>query len=222
MELHNSNAVPGKMSLQWIEHWDVLSFLIIVSAKVLYYGKQVSPDRFDIRLVQSPVIASVLTIAAIAYLFREKGRIKFLYIVNIIISIVLIADTVYFRNFMDVISLGALKNGFLFKNILTNTINVIEPFDFIYFLDLVCFIPLVKIMKTVRRKQLSFNGRLIIFSVIFCLGITLDGKFIYKFSGTQPHPSTQISSSLYLTNSLGSINYHVLDIYNLIIDTVVK
>lgn len=222
MELYNSNDGPDKISLQWIEHWDVLSFLILVSAKVLYYGKQISPERFDMRLVQAPVIASVLTIAATAYLFKEKGRIKFLYIVNIVISLILISDTVYFRNFMDVISIGALRNGFLFKDILNNTFKVIQPFDFIYFLDLIFLIPLIKIMKTVGRKPLSFNGRLVIFSVIFCLGITLDGKFIYKFSGTQPHQSTKISSSLYLTNSLGSINYHVLDIYNLLVDTIVN
>ncbi|WP_027623008.1 LTA synthase family protein [Clostridium lundense] len=204
------------MGIQWTGHWEVFSFLIIVTAKILYYGKQISPEYFDAKLLQPPVIASILPIVAISYLFKNKARISFLYIMNIIISIILFADTVYYSYFKDIISIAAIKDSFLLKDVSSSLGALIKARDFIYLIDIILFIPIMKIIKKIDRKEFSLRFRLMVFTLLIVLGITFDGKFIYAFSKEQPLLIKTMSNKLYLTKVLGNINFHVLDSYNFI------
>jgi phosphoglycerol transferase MdoB-like AlkP superfamily enzyme len=214
------NNLFYNMDLQWTQHWEVLSFLIIVAAKVLYYGKLISPGFFDPKLVQAPVVASILPLAAIAYLFKNKGRTRILYILNIIISIILFADTVYYSYFKDIISIGVIRDGLLLKDVSSSLGALIKPKDFVYFIDIILFIPLNMIMKRVNRKELSFRLRMMIFILMFSLGIIFDGNFIYKLSKEQPLLITTMSNKLYLTRALGNVNFHILDGYNFIANKI--
>ncbi|MBC2397828.1 LTA synthase family protein [Clostridium tetanomorphum] len=208
------------MELQWIQYWEVFLFLFIVIAKVLYYGKQISPEYFDARILQPPVIASILPIVAISYLFKNNARINFLYIVNIIISIILFADTVYYRYFKDVISIGAIKDSFLLKDVSSSIGALISVKDFFYLIDVILFIPLIIFMKKVNRKELSLRLRLMIFMLLISLGVAFDGKFIYALSKEQPLLIKTMSNKLYLTKVLGNINFHILDGYNFITNKI--
>lgn len=216
IEQNRSRNLFHNMELQWIQYWEVFLFLFIVIAKVLYYGKQISPEYFDARILQPPVIASILPIVAISYLFKNNARINFLYIVNIIISIILFADTVYYRYFKDVISIGAIKDSFLLKDVSSSIGALISVKDFFYLIDVILFIPLIIFMKKVNRKELSLRLRLMIFMLLISLGVAFDGKFIYALSKEQPLLIKTMSNKLYLTKVLGNINFHILDGYNFI------
>ncbi|KAJ49896.1 phosphoglycerol transferase MdoB-like AlkP superfamily enzyme [Clostridium tetanomorphum] len=220
IEQNRSRNLFHNMELQWIQYWEVFLFLFIVIAKVLYYGKQISPEYFDARILQPPVIASILPIVAISYLFKNNARINFLYIVNIIISIILFADTVYYRYFKDVISIGAIKDSFLLKDVSSSIGALISVKDFFYLIDVILFIPLIIFMKKVNRKELSLRLRLMIFMLLISLGVAFDGKFIYALSKEQPLLIKTMSNKLYLTKVLGNINFHILDGYNFITNKI--
>lgn len=210
------NNMIYNMELQWTGHWEVFLFLIIVTAKVLYYGKQISPEYFDAKFLQPPVIASILPIVAISYLFKNEARINFLYIMNIIISFILFADTVYYSYFKDIISIVAIKDSFLLKDVSSSLGALIKAKDFIYLIDIILFIPIMKIIKKIDRKEFSLRFRFMVFTLLIVLGIMFDGKFIYAFSKEQPLLIKTMSNKLYLTKVLGNINFHVLDSYNFI------
>lgn len=214
------NNLLYNIDLQWTQHWEVLSFLILVTAKVLYYGKQISPEFFNVKLLQPPVIASTIPIVAIAYLFKNRARVNFLYIMNIIISFILFADTVYYRYFKDVISVGAIKDSFLLKDVSSSLGALMNAKDFLYFIDIILFVPLIIIMKKVDRKELSFRLRLMIFVFLIFTGISFDAKYVYALSKEQPLLITTMSNKLYLTKVLGNINFHILDGYNFITNKI--
>ncbi|WP_315116531.1 LTA synthase family protein [uncultured Clostridium sp.] len=203
-----------------MQHWEVVSFFIIVTVKVLYYGKQISPEFFNILFLQPPVMASILPIVAIGYLFKNNGRKNFFYIMNIIITLILFADTVYYRYFKDVISIAAVRDSFLLKSVASSVGALIKPIDFLYFLDIILLIPLMRVMKNIERKEFKFKLRFMIFIVIFSLGVAFDGGYIYKLSKDQPLLIKTMSNKLYLTKVLGNINFHVLDSYNFVTNKI--
>lgn len=211
-----ADNIVENIRLQWIQHWDALSFLIIAAAKVLYSGKQIAPKMFNLKVLQPPVIASILPIVALAYFFKEKQRIKYFYIMNVIISIILIIDTMYYRGFKDIVSLGNLRTSFLIGGSLPNLLSFLKPKDFIYVIDLILLIPLVKIMKDVRRRQYSRKLRIFMVIVIFTFGVAIDGNFIYKTYKNQTAVNSVSNSKLYLSRNLGGINFHALDFYEYI------
>jgi phosphoglycerol transferase MdoB-like AlkP superfamily enzyme len=211
-----ADNIIDNMRLQWAQHWDALSFLIIVAAKVLYSGKQISQKLFDIKVLQPPVIASILPIIALAYFFKEKQRIKYFYIVNVIISLILLADTMYYRAFKDVVSLGTLESVFFLGDISLNPLFLLRARDFIYIIDLILFIPLMKLMKNVKRRQYSRKLRIFMVIAIFSFGAAIDGNFIYKTYKNQTVISSAANRKIYLSRNLGGLNFHALDLYNFV------
>lgn len=203
-----------KVQQQWLEYWEAISFIILIGIKVLYYGKQISTESYSAAMMVPPVLVSILPFLAIAFLFKNRTRAKFLYITNLIISIILLADTVYFRYFKDIISVGAIRNGLLVKDMSSSISALIKLKDFVYFIDIILLIPIFILAKNIKRNQPTIRFRIMVFSLLFALGVGLDGSFIYKLSKEQPLLITTMSNKLYLTKSLGNINFHVLDIYN--------
>jgi len=193
---------------------DVVVFVFLIVAKVLYYGKQVSPDYFNTAVLRPPVIASILPIIGIMLLLKEKKRIKALFIFDMIVSLILFSDTAYYRYFKDIISVGAIKNSALIGGIFSCLPTLIKFKDLIYLLDLVLLLPLVRIISKKKKNSLNGIARFAIFLLVFSSGVIMDGKYIYQLSLDQPLLLSTMSNKLYLTKILGNINYHAIDLYN--------
>jgi len=212
--------INNKIHLQWIQHWDVMLFLVAVSTKVLYYGKQISTGYFSLLSLQPAVIASIFPIMALAFLFKEDKRKWFLYVLNMVISFILFADTVYYHYYKDIISIGVIKQSFLLKSMSSSIFALIQVKDLLYFIDLVILIPLIKKAKRIDCKQWNWKTRLIAFTFFLLLGAALDGSVIYKVSKEQPLLIKTMSNKLYLTKVVGNINFHLIDVYDNVINKI--
>lgn len=208
------------IKLQIIQHLDVLLFFALVMMKVMYYGKQISPDYFSADSLRPPVIASMLPFLAVAFLFKEKKRTNYLYIINIIISVILFADTVYFRYFKDIISVAAVRNSLQLKGMGSTIMSLIQGKDFYYLADIAAFAPMIKSFNKHKQNIINVKTRLLLFAVVLSLGIGLDGKYIYELSKDQPMLLTTMSNKVYLTKILGNINFHIIDINNFVMKEI--
>ena len=72
---------------------------------------------------------------------------------------------------------------------------------------------MIKLLKKAERKELKLRDRAITFMIIVTLSVSVDGSFIYKSSKAQPILLSTMSDRIYLTEKLGNINFHLLDIY---------
>jgi phosphoglycerol transferase MdoB-like AlkP superfamily enzyme len=195
---------------------DLIIFSSIIFAKIMAYAKGISPDYLYIE-VAHPIFASVLVLISFSVLFGERGRIKFLYIVDIIISIILMCDMMYYRYFKDIITVGALKNIKLLGGVSSSIGSLVSYKDFLYLLDVVLLYPLVRHFKNnVVIKKKSWLSRFSFFIIIFIIGASLDGESIYAVSKEQPTLLTSMSDRIYLTKMIGNLNFHVIDAYNFI------
>ncbi|MCD2347395.1 LTA synthase family protein [Clostridium guangxiense] len=211
---NNSNKLkisPLKLLLSYI---DIFLFLAILTFKLVMCDKSISPEYFDYKLVIKPIIYSIICLIGISLIFKSKGRTRFLYIANIVISLILIADTVYFRYFKDVISVGVLRNGVMLGGVKSSVADLIKAKDFLYLADVFILIPLLILYKKCDRNQTPILKRLASFIIVFIIGIVLNGLSIYKMSVEQPRLITTMYNRVYIAKFLGDINFHILDIYN--------
>jgi len=193
---------------------DVFIFAFLIVAKILYYGRQISPEYFNVTALRPPVIASILPFIGIILLFKETKRAKALFIFDLIISLILFSDTAYYRYFKDIISVGAIRNGVLLGGVFSCLSTLIKFKDLIYIIDLIALFPLVKIISKNKKNKLNGVARFVIFLVFFTSGILVDGKYINQLSVDQPLLISTMSNKLYLTKILGNVNYHAIDLYN--------
>ncbi|MDP4145778.1 MAG: LTA synthase family protein [Bacillota bacterium] len=207
--------IPPKFKSFMVNNFDVIFFILIVIIKLLNYSIQTTPN-YNYRNLIYPAAASALVLASIALLLNNKHKTRALYIFNIVISIFLVADTIYYRYFKDIISIAVLRNGLLLGGVATSVTALIKPFDFIYLLDIILLIPLLRLYKKVDRKQLAFKFRLIPFIIIFALGMFMDGTDIYKLSVDQPRLISTMFNRVYIAETLGNVNFHALDLYNVV------
>jgi lipoteichoic acid synthase len=206
-----------------IEFLDVIIIATFIIAKNLHYGKLIAPDYYNMHALLTPVAFSILPLVGIFFLFKEEKRVKALFIFDLIISLVLFADTAYFRYFKDITSIGSVRNGALLGSVISCLPSLIKFNDITYFVDLIVLLPLVKIFADYKkRKKFKLNGafRFILFLLVFSTGVMVNGKCISKFNTEQPLLLTTMSNKLFLTKVLGNFNYHAVDIYDYTINTI--
>lgn len=196
-----------------IRNLDIILFLILVSLKVMFYGKEISPEFFNYKYILLPVIASVGILLGIGYFLPKHKRTKFLYVLNIIISSIILADLLYYRYYKDIISIGAIRNAFLLGGVASSITSLFKIMDFVYFLDILLIIPFLKVYRNMPYKENKKIIRIGMGSLILAGAILLNGINIYKLSVDQPGLLNTMSNRIYITKVLGNVNFHVIDAY---------
>ncbi|RHW56583.1 LTA synthase family protein [Clostridium botulinum] len=196
-----------------IRNLDIILFLILVSLKVMFYGKEISPEFFSYKYILLPVVASVGVLLGIGYFLQKHKRTKFLYVLNIIISSIIIADLLYYRYYKDIISIGAIRNAFLLGGVASSITSLFKLKDCVYFLDVLLIIPFLKVYRNMPYKENKKIIRIGVGSLILAGAILLNGINIYKLSVDQPGLLNTMSNRIYITKVLGNVNFHVIDAY---------
>ncbi|EPY2280637.1 LTA synthase family protein [Clostridium sporogenes] len=196
-----------------IRNLDIILFLILVSLKVMFYGKEISPEFFSYKYILLPVIASVGILLGIGYFLPKHKRTKFLYVLNIIISSIILADLLYYRYYKDIISIGAIRNAFLLGGVASSITSLFKLMDCVYFLDILLIIPFLKVYRNMPYKENKKIIRIGMGSLILAGAVLLNGINIYKLSVDQPGLLNTMSNRIYITKVLGNVNFHVIDAY---------
>lgn len=194
---------------------DIILFSILVFIKLFKYSKAISPDYLYIAVV-APIIASIIALVGISLLFKEKSRVSFLYITNIVISCMLITDIMYYRYFKDITTLSAMRNAKLLVGVSDSVTNLFNFKDIFYILDVFILIPFERMYKRVKQNSRSFPKRFLSFLIIFIIGIGANVRILYGVSVNQPTLLTAMSNRIYLTKMIGNIDFHAVDAYNFI------
>ena len=120
---------------------DIILFFIIIFWKLLSYEKNISSNFVTVS-VKLAIAASILILVSFSLILKKKKRISFLYTVDIIISLILITDLMYYRYFKDITTVAAIKNAKMLKGVSASVTSVASVKDLWYLLDIVILFPL--------------------------------------------------------------------------------
>lgn len=191
---------------------DIIIFFILIMVKVFHYAKVISPYKLEYTL-KLAIIASILPIISIAFILTKR-RLTFLYIVDLILSLLFVIDMIYYKYYKDIISIRAISNSVLLSGVSSSVKQLVVLSDFIYLIDVVILFPVVIFRKRIKINHYSSNVRMYLFPLVFAIGIIIDGYSISGLNKQQPLLLTTMSNKLYIANSLGVLNYHMLDLYD--------
>jgi phosphoglycerol transferase MdoB-like AlkP superfamily enzyme len=167
-----------------MEYLDLICFFILVTLKLMVYGRQLENEYFSYSALLVPILSSILILISFSILFSNKTRSKFLYFSNVIITILIIGDTNYFRYFKDVISLLVIKNSTMIHDVGASVENIFKPQDLLYALDLL-ILPIVNHFKANKSGKLRPIIKFACFLVLLLVGASVDGMKIYALSKDQ-------------------------------------
>ncbi|KGK89676.1 alkaline phosphatase [Clostridium sp. HMP27] len=206
-----------------LKYMDVIFFIFILTLKILIYGRQIETQYFTYKNIFLAVFASVMIISSIALLFKDKQRANFLFILNIFMSLFIIADLNYFRYFKDVISVSVMLNGLqLLSDVKSSVANLFKITDLFFLLDIVLIVPQINKYKYKNLATTSLKYRITSFALVLLIALGIDAWKIYRLSLNQPKLISTMYNRIYVAKNLGNLNYHFLDVFNSLNNTIAK
>lgn len=198
----------------------ILFLFLIMMAKTIMFNSNLKLPEVYIRFL--PIFFSIFASILIFPLFfvkKDKNRFRLIMFYNIIYSILLFADNVYWEYSSNFISFSQIMY-IKYAEEITGTINyLIKPIHFIYFIDIPIILALWYIARRpINKKKSRYvknrGKRKLIFAMIYTILIFFiiipEQKFMYMTMNNKIYSKeNQVETGTIL-------GYHFLDIYNTI------
>lgn len=196
-----------------LDNLDIFLFFVLVTIKTFFMEARIANTYSYYTYFMKPTIASLLVLGSFAFLFKKKGRTKYLYTCNLVITIFMVSDMVYYRYFKDVLSIMVLRNAFLLDSVSSSVKDIIKITDFLFFADCIV-LPFIHRYKNKICSVYKFKVRLGVFAVALILGLGMEVQSFVALSHEQPRLLSTMFNKTYIEKMLGFANYHAVDVYN--------
>ncbi|ERI90712.1 arylsulfatase [Clostridiales bacterium oral taxon 876 str. F0540] len=211
-----------KFSAFMLHNVDIYLFFISLTVKVLIFSRQIQPNYFSYKSVLSPIIASALVLCSFLFLINKRKRIKFIMILDFLLSFIIICDVNYYRYFKDIPSVSVVRNGLLLGDVKSSVGSLFKFSDLLFLSDLVVFFIIKELYNHITSKNQKLSLKLASFLLVLLSGCMLNGYYINRLSIEQPRLLSTMFNRVYIANELGIINAHSVDIFNEVKNDVSK
>lgn len=212
-----------------------LLFLIpvigIVSKGVLFQGFVSNQNPYELNINNGYLISKnyieyyysfALAFLSFALLFKGKGRVIYLFVIDLILTILIVGDLGYFRGFLTMPSALLLMQTSNIDNMGSTILSMFSKYDFLFILDFIImglfvFFTKKSYSRTKRRAPISFIV-ILASSLIYILYVPFNLFILEDKSVKNAH----IFDNYDPTNTaryLSPIGYHVFDLYNVYKDS---
>jgi phosphoglycerol transferase MdoB-like AlkP superfamily enzyme len=158
-------------------------------------------------------IAFISLAVSIAYLFKGKVQVFLLIIMNLLISLMMFADLVYYRGYQGFMSVHNLSQTGNLDGMASSILSMVRVVDIVFFLDII-------ILLVIKKKGLYENAKrkLILFVVLLILGAGIPFYYHYRYDviedgANRKYFYTYFSPVLNISN-MSPIGYHIHDVYS--------
>lgn len=161
-------------------------------------------------------LGATLVLTAFLLLFKDRARYHAFIIVNLIVSIVLVADVVYARYFSDVTSVALLKQAKLATGVQDSVLALFKPRDVAYFFDLFILIPALWLGRRGRRRRqtgLGWVSRIALLGICLLVGTNLVQASIASLQERQPGLIRAFWDKQVIAHNIGTLNFHAIDLW---------
>lgn len=208
-----------------LNNWLFILMVLILQAKSMLLLSMLrttnsSSINFSTMYFGVPAIGAHLVIItlilSIMFLFKYKGKMWTALIINVIITILFIADIWYYRNNGTFLSIRHLLHPEIFNPIGKNLINF-RPVDLLFVIDFIVFFILFKFDKLRKYNDKSrLSLRILKTAIVFSLSalIIFISHYIIDIKGTIPGQSfLRLSWAPFQTFSdMSPLGYHGFDL----------
>ncbi len=162
-------------------------------------------------------LGSVVLPLAFAFLFKKKGRMWYLIIVNILVSVLFCADLWYFRAFNTMPTMNILRETSNLNNLSGSIIGMMRPVDLAFACDFILLIPFAlfagKAYKGAQRRLITFI--IILAAAAGILAYTPLKLYMSGMSGVRVKNSIiYMYDSTVTSRNLSPLGYQMYSVYS--------
>lgn len=155
-------------------------------------------------------LASVMIFIAFVLLFFNRKRLVALFLLDILMTLLLLADTLYFRYYYNAITIPVLYQIGLVSSITDSAKSLFHIKDIIFAVDIPLFIAGFTLLKKLPSKGLTVIRpvkRLISAVIVLCISFGL-----FQFAYGKSSPGIFPYDNNYVINDLGIFYFHYYDV----------
>lgn len=198
---------PSKLSFMWI----VGLIIILIKSDIVLFS------LFGLHWLI--IINSILTVVPILFLisfsfiFSQKGQLIYLFILDLVISALFIADMVYARAYGHLIGIHMMFAKDVMQGLSASVISLIKWTDFLMLVDLPILLFLA--LKSGQKERDKKRLRLFYITVILSI-LTICFQFV-RFEKTKVLGNSKVQPMV-----MSPIGTHMFDLYSLVYEKVSK
>ncbi len=160
-------------------------------------------------LLINPLGSAMLFLGLVCF-FKRRKKYAWLIFIYTLMTLLLYANVVYYRFFNDFITLPTVLQTQNFGNLGGSIISLIEPYDFLFFIDIVLLFFLRKAAIRSRNHNVTNLGKKEAFAIIsLALGISFLNLGLAE--ADRPELLTRGFDRNYIVKYLGMYNYTIYD-----------
>jgi lipoteichoic acid synthase len=150
-----------------------------------------------------------------SFLFKNKGKLLYFLIINLIFTFILISDLWYFRGFNSFITLHVLNQTSNLNNLSSDIFSMMRTIDIIFVIDFLVLIPLSLLLRKLYSTQKRLPS---FFLLIFLISIGYIWFAHYKIDIVEKGQKTILFRICWTPTqtmaNLSPIGYHIYDAFN--------
>ena len=214
MSYSNINLNKGSVLMKR-QNVDVGVFLLLLIIKFLLYSFHLGGLSAANPLLIASTLGSLLVLASLAIPLKGISRAIVLYFINLVLTLLIAADLVFFRYFSDVISMPVIMNAPLAASVKSSVASLLKVYDAAFFIDLIAGLPLIGYLflkRTGYNRGLEVS-RLRTAVATLLIGGALSSIGVGILHKGQPEILTSFYDRVYIVQNIGLLNFHVIDAY---------
>ncbi len=195
---------------------DILLFIGIFLLKLLLFNWFIDGGIASVALFAS-VLGAVLILVCWTHLVPGKLRLVLLYIIDCVVTFVIIADTLFYRYFSNVISMNVLAQASVVTSVKSSIISLLHVSDVIFVPDIL-IIPFVLLMgnKSEGSVDISYGKRIVSSLFALAMGFMLCSYGILNLLKTQPDIFKSFYDRVYIVQNIGLLSFHSIDVFKFV------
>ena len=201
---------------------DILLAILFLIINFFLYNKTSASPQFFPAFIPS-IVGCCLVIFSLPLLLKPKARVFFVLLGLLIVPGIQFADTLFYRYFTDILSVGILTQAGVVGSVKSSIMTLLHLNDFLLFggalVVLLIYIGYFWAKKTVKTENLKkdrLRNRAIV--AVLALLIGLGGAYggLMILLANQPGILKSFYDRVYIAQNVGFVNYHVLDAYRFV------
>ncbi|MBU5485692.1 LTA synthase family protein [Clostridium sp. MSJ-11] len=178
-------------------------------------GNYIALFKLPIYLVNFILYVSLITIfLSVGYLFKGLGQAFAFVTINLLLSLFMVADLIYYRGFQSFISLYSLSQGGNLDNLGETIISMLRSQDILFIIDIIIFLVIILRKKTSYRQA---KRKVSLFFILLIASSSLSFYYHYRYDILEDGKNKRYFhiywSPLYSMGSMSPIGYHIYDSY---------
>ncbi len=208
--------ISPRSLLQWVRtNQDFLIINLVLVLKVVFFSLSVGMGVGTFGMVMASA-AVLLTLSCGFTCLPFRARTLLLLLFDAVVSVVLLADLLFFRFFHSVISIPVLFEAGQVEGVSSSVVNLFQKWDFLLFIDLVILLPYFIRLVRLQPQPASRVGKRLVqvaaILVICVLSLSVTSRTMAANFGKNAYIGLNWNNTV--LENMGILNFHLFDLYN--------